>query len=74
MRNMNAGFLFMSKRSCNCCYIMCMTVPLTEFQLISFISHLKGDYTNFFYKHNNYKHTYDKKCEKISIILSIMLR
>ena len=28
----------------------------------------------FFYKHNNYKHTYGKKCEKISIILSIMLR
>ena len=28
----------------------------------------------FFYKHNNYKYTYGKKCEKISIILSIMLR
>ena len=28
----------------------------------------------FFYKHNNYKDTYGKKCEKISIILSIMLR
>ena len=28
----------------------------------------------FFYKHNNYKDTYGKKCEKISIILSTMLR
>ena len=28
----------------------------------------------FFYKHNNYKDTYGKKCEKIIIILSIMLR
>ena len=28
----------------------------------------------FFYKHNNYKDTYGKKCEKINIILSIMLR
>ena len=28
----------------------------------------------FFYKHNNYKDTYCKKCKKISLILSIMLR
>ena len=38
------------------------------------VTELEEMYTNFFYKHNNYKDTYGKKCEKISIILSIMLR
>ena len=34
---------------------------------------LPVDTLNFFYKHNYYKDTYGKKCEKISIILIIML-
>ena len=54
-----------------CLFFCC----LLSFLLIFWIKVIVAlQYTNFFYKHNNYKDTYGKKCKKISIILSIMLR